>query len=259
MRGDSRRAGILAAIRGDDGAMTSTNRLRGPVAVLAVVSLLAAVGAGVVSAVVMVGEDGSGEPSDGPTGLDHTAWTTVEGRAGAGDPATYQVPGGADWEIHDADFAVSYTGEDKRRYASGHAASFYYGNGCTDGSEKVAAGWAVFADTEQGSDLDAYAAESARRWARGYATGADGTQAPTTEPVLEDVELADGTPAVSAHVSLDMTVFEGPCLSDDAEVTVVSFETDEGIKALVAARYVGVTGGIPDEEYDAILASVEPD
>jgi len=240
--------------------MSSTNRLRGSVAVLAVVSVLAAVVAGVVAAVVMAGEDGSGGSSDGPTtGFDYTGWTTVEGKAGAGDPATYKVPGGAGWEIHDADFTVSYTGKDKRPYASGHAASFYYGNDCTDGSEKVAAGWAVFADTEQGSELGAYAAESARRWASGYATGGDGTKAPTTEPVLEDVELADGTPAVSAHVALDMTVFEGPCLSDDAEVTVVSFETDEGIKALVAARYVAVTGGIPDDAYDAILASAEPD
>jgi hypothetical protein len=242
--------------------MTPANRLRGPVAVLAVVSVIAAVGAGVIAAVVMTGEDGGGTPSDRRmtgTGFDYSTWVTVSGRSGTGDPATYQVPGGADWEIHEPGFAVSYTGKDGRPYASGHAAAFYYGNHCTDGSEKVAAGWMVLADTEPGSDLEAYAAESARRWARGYGSGAGGTQAPTTKPVLEDVELADGTPAVSARISLDMTVFKGPCLSDDAEVTVVSFETGEGIKALVAARYVGVDGGIPDEEYAAILASVEPD
>lgn len=236
--------------------VTSTNRLRRLAAGLAVVSLLAAAGTGVAAAFVMAGEDGK----DGlarETGSGYSGWTTVQGQAGAGDPATYKVPGGTDWEIHEPDFTVSYTDQDERSYASGHAASFYYGNDCTDGSEKVAAGWAVFADTEKGTDLRAYAAESARRWARGYGTGADGNQAPTTEPVLEDVELADGTPAVSASVKLDMTVFKGPCLSDAAEVTVVSFETDEGIKALVTARYLGAAGGIPDQEYDAILASVE--
>jgi hypothetical protein len=56
-----------------------------------------------------------------------------------------------------------------------------------------------------------------------------------------------------------MTVFEGPCLSDAAEVTVVSFQTDDGIKTLVGSRYVGVAGGISDQEYAAILASVQPD
>lgn len=240
--------------------MTSSNRLRGLVAGLAVVSLVAALGAGVVSAVMMGGEDGgSGDGDPTATGIAYAGWTTVSGKAGAGGAATYKVPGGADWEVHDAEFAVSYTGKDERPYASGHAAAFYYGNDCTDGPEKVSAGWAVFADTEPGTDLAGYAAESARRWARGYGTGPGGTQAPTTEPVLRDVELADGTKAISAKVSLDMTVFKGPCLSNAAEVTVVSFQTDDGIKALVASRYVGVINGIADEEYAAILASIDPD
>ena len=241
--------------------MSSPNRFRGVVAGLAVVSLVAALGAGVVSAVVMGGDDGDGSGDRGPTstGPEYAGWTTVSGRPGTGEAATYKVPGGEDWEVHDADFAVSYTRRDKRPYASGHAASFYYGNDCTDGSEKVSAGWAVFADTEPGSDLAAFAAESARRWARGYGAGEGGRQAPTTEPVLAEVSLADGTRAVSAKVSLDMTVFEGPCLSDAAEVTVVSFQADDGIKTLVVSRYVGVAGGIPDAEYAAILASVQPD
>ena len=240
--------------------MSSPNRFRGVVAGLAVVSLVAALGAGVVSAVVMGGDEGGGSGNGDPTtGSEYSGWTTVSGKTGSGEAATYKVPGGADWEVHDADFAVSYTGKDKRPYASGHAASFYYGNDCTDGSEKVSAGWAVFADTEPGADLAAFAAESARRWARGYGAGAGGRQAPTTEPVLSEVELADGTRAVAAKVALDMTVFEGPCLSEDAEVTVVSFQADDGIKTLVASRYVGVAGGISDAEYAAILASVQPD
>lgn len=243
--------------------MSSPNRFRGVVAGLAVVSLVAALGAGVVSAVVTGGDDGGGsgdrDPNDGSTGFDYSGWATVSGSADTGEAATYRVPGGADWEVHDADFTVSYTGKGDRPYASGHAASFYYGNDCTDASERVAAGWAVLADTEPGSDLAAYAAESVRRWARGYGSGAGGTQAPTTEPVLAELELTDGTRAVSANVSLDMTVFEGPCLSDAAEVTVVSFQTDDGIKALVASRYVGLASGIPDEEYAAVLASVQPD
>ena len=241
--------------------MSSPNRFRGVVAGLAVVSVVAALGGGVVSAVVMGGGDGGGSGVRDPssTGPEYSGWTTVSGEGGAGGAATYKVPGGADWEVHDADFTVSYTGKNKRPYASGHAASFYYGNDCTDGSEKVSAGWAVFADTEPGSDLAAFAAESASRWARGYGAGAGGRQAPTTEPVLAEVVLADGTRAVSANVSLDMTVFEGPCLSHAAEVTVVSFRADDGIKTLVASRYVGVAGGIPDAEYAAILASVRPD
>jgi hypothetical protein len=239
--------------------VTSTNRLRGFVAALAVVSLVAALGAGVVSAVMMGSDDGGGSGDRDPTSPEYAGWTTVSGKAGPGGASTYKVPGGAEWEVHDAEFTVSYTGKDKRPYASGHAASFYYGNECTDGSEKVSAGWAVFADAEPGPDLAAFAAESARRWARGYGAGPGGRQAPTTEPVLTEVSLADGTRAVSAKVSLDMTVFEGPCLSDAAEVTVVSFQTDDGIKTLVGSRYVGVAGGISDQEYAAILASVQPD
>lgn len=239
--------------------MSSPNRFRGVVAGLAVVSLVAALGAGLVSAVMMGAGDGGGSSDRAATGPHHSGWTTVSGKAGRHGAATYKVPGGADWEVHDADFTVSYSGEGERRSASGHAASFYYGNDCTDGSERVSAGWALFADTQPGSDLAAHAAQSARRWARGYGTGAGGTQAPTTEPVLTEVALADGTRAVSANVFLDMTVFEGRCLSDAAEVTVVSFQADDGIKALVASRYVGVASGIPDEEYAAILASVQPD
>jgi hypothetical protein len=222
------------------------------VAALAAVSVLAAVGTGVAAAVVMAKEDAPATRN----GFDHSGWTTVAGKPGQGDPASYQVPGVADWQVHDAGFAVSYNAERGRPYASGHSASFFYGNHCTDASEKVAAGWVVLADTEKGADLRAYATESARRWARGYGTGADGTKAPTTRPVLRAVELADGTPAVSAYVSLDLSVFDGRCLSDDAEVTVVSFRTDDGIKALVAARYVGVSGAITDEEYAAILQSL---
>lgn len=231
------------------------NRLRGVAAGLAVLSLVAALGAGVAAVVVSSGDDdatGGSTPTPSAQG-----WTTVRGKEDGGR-ATYQVPGGADWEVHDADFAVSYKGADGKPYASGHAASFYYGNDCTDGDERVAAGWAVLADADEGADLTAHATRSARRWARGYGTGAGGTTAPTTRPVVEEVELADGTPAVSARVSLDMTVFEGPCLSDAAEVTVVSFRSGGRIKALVAARYVDVAGGLSDEEYDAILASVRP-
>jgi hypothetical protein len=200
---------------------------------------------------------GGDEPGGGsPTG---TGWVTVSGKVDAGGQASYQVPGGADWVIHDADFAVSYKGADGRPYASGHSASFYYGNDCRDGDERVAAGWALLADAGKDTRLAASAVAGVRDWARGYGSGPGGTVAPTTEPVVEEVELADGTPAVSARVSLDMTVFEGPCLSEAAEVTVLSFHAQEGVKALVAVRYVGVSGGIPDDVYAGILASVRPE
>lgn len=232
------------------------DRLRGVAAGLAVLSLVATLGVGAAAVVVMSGDD---EATSGPTPTPSASgWTTVSGKDESGQ-ATYQVPGGADWETHDADFAVSYKDAAGRPYASGHAASFYYGNDCTDGEERVAAGWAVLADPEPGPDVRAHASRSARNWARGYGTGAGGTTAPTTRPVVEEVELADGTPAVSARVSLDMTVFAGPCLSDTAEVTVVSFRAGGLIKALVAARYVDVTGGVSDEEYADILVSVGPD
>jgi hypothetical protein len=232
----------------------TSDRLRGVAAVLAVLSLVAAAGAGVVALVVTSGGDDAASEASSASG-----WTTVQGRTGSEGAATYQVPGGDEWEIHDADFAVSYKDADGRPYASGHAASFYYGNDCVDGEEQVAAGWALLADEEPGGDLTAHATASARHWARGYGTGAGGLVAPTTEPVVDKVELGDGTPAVSARVILDMAVFDGPCLGGDAEVTVVSFRTGDGIKTLVAARYHGVTGGITDEVYDAILESVRPD
>ena len=237
--------------------MTS-NRLRVVAVVLAVLSLVAALGAGLAAAFVMGGDDDSSdEPT--PSGSANPGWSTVSGIPGSAGPATYQVPGGADWEIHDADFAVSYKDDDGTPDASGHAASFYYGNDCTDGEETVAAGWALLADAQRGPDLDALAARSVRAWARGYGTGAGGTKAPTDQLVVGDFLLGDGTPAVSARISLDMSVFEGPCLSGAAEVTVVSFPTRDGIKSLVAARYLGVEGGISDEVYDAILKSVRPD
>jgi hypothetical protein len=236
--------------------MTS-NRLRTVAVALAVLSLVAALGAGLAAAIVGGGDDASSEPT--PTASVHAGWIAVSGVPGSAGPATYEVPGGADWEVHGADFTVSYKDEDGTPYASGHAASFYYGNDCTDGAEKVAAGWALLADPQRGSDLNAVATRSVRSWARGYGTGAGGTRAPTNRLIVANTVLADGTPAVSARISLDMSVFEGPCLSGEAEVTVVSFPSRDGIKSLAAARYIGVDGGITDEVYDAILASVRPD
>ena len=105
--------------------MSSPNRLRGVVAGLAVISLVAALGAGVVSAVVRGGADGGGSggraPGDGSAGFDYSGWTTVSGRAGTGEAATYKVPGGAAWEVHDADFTVSYAGKGGRPSASARA------------------------------------------------------------------------------------------------------------------------------------------
>lgn len=222
--------------------MTSSDRLRSVAVVLALVSVLAGLGAAGTAAVVQAREE-----------HDDTGWTTVRGVG----TASYRVPGGADWDVQSASDPVSYRDADERPYVSGHAASFYFGNDCSSGGTRMAGAWAVLGDVERGTDAEAFAAESARRWARGYGEGRT-SDARATEPEVEGTELLDGTEAAVATVWLDLSRFTEPCFEDAAELTVVAYEQDGEIRSLAVARYLGITGGLGDGDYAAIVASLAP-
>jgi hypothetical protein len=241
--------------------VTASDPLRTAASGLAVLSLLAVVGVGVTAAVVQSREDDGGSSGtlrrnggdDGPAGFDYTGWSTVAGPASI----TYKVPPGAAWEIGSTSDPVGFRDDGGGSLVNGSAAAFFYGNDCSDDGERVPAAWAVVADAEQG-EVEEVAVSAAQDWAEGYATGPDGTVAPLTGPEVTDTELADGTAATTARIGLDMTVFEGPCVRDSAELTSVSFARRSRVRTLVVARYVDSPGTISAEEYDAILGSLEP-
>lgn len=255
----------------DDVGVNSSDRLRGLAVVLAVLSVLGAVGVAVTAGVVQSGEetDRSGtlnrtdEPGSDPTGVDvdpghdYSGWRLVVGKGGGTGSATYRIPADPAWEPQTAADPVSYRGADEQPYVSGHAASFYYGNDCSEDGQRVPAAWAVLGDPERGGDLSSVAQQSARLWARGLGTGED-SQAPVEEADPVATTLADGTPAVRVRIDLDMAVFDSACFDDAAELTVVAFEEGSSVKSLVVARYLEVSGGVGDEEYAAILDSLDP-
>jgi len=260
---------------GDDVRVNRTDRLRGVAVLLAVLSVLGAGAVAATAGLVQAGQDTdrsgtlsstgdpttdpTDDPTDGPTDgdFDYEGWKQVSGVGQGTEAATYKVPGGTAWEPEKATDPVSYRDADERPYVSGHAAAFYYGNACSSDGARFPAAWAVLGDTEPGSDLEAFAEDSARRWARGVGAG-ENTQAPVElgEPV--ETELADGTPAVSVEATLDMSVFTGACFEDDAELTLVAFSAGSRIKSLVVARYLGVNGGLGDQQYAAIIGSLDP-
>jgi len=174
----------------------------------------------------------------------------------------YKVPGGSAWETGSASDPVGFQDDSGASLVNGSAASFFYGNDCSDDGERVPAAWALVADAESGDaeagDAEAVAVAAAQDWAEGYATGPDGTVAPLSEPEVEDTELADGTSATTVRIGLDMTVFDGPCVREAAELTAVSFAHRAQVRTLVVARYVDAPGTISSEEYDAILGSLDP-
>lgn len=230
--------------------MTSTDRLSAAARALAALSVVGVLGVGVTAAVVQARED------DDPTGpgFDYSGWSRVKGP----DGIAYRVPGGSEWEIGSASESVGFEDLDGDSVANGSAASFFYGNACSDDGERVPAAWALVAEAEPGRNVEAVGVRAARTWARGYATGPDGTVAPLSEPEVADTELLDGTAATEVRIDLDMTVFEGACVRDEAELSTVSFADGNRVRTLVVARYVDSPGTIAGEEYAAILGSLEP-
>jgi hypothetical protein len=220
--------------------VTSTDPLRTAASGLAVLSVLGVVGVGVTAAVVQVREDDRG-------------WSTVAGP----ESITYKVPGGSAWETGSASDQVGFQDDTGASLVNGSAASFFYGNDCSDDEERVPAAWAVVADAESGN-VQEVAVSAAQGWAEGYATGPDGTVAPLSEPEVSDSELADGTTATTVRIGLDMTVFDGPCVREQAELTALSFAHGAQVRTLVVARYVDAPGTISSKEYDAILGSLDP-
>lgn len=238
--------------------MISSDRLRGLAVLLALLSVLGAAGVAATVAVVRWGEgsDRSGARDRSDPDHDYAGWRLVVGKGAGTASATYKIPAGPAWELQTAADPVSYRDAAERPYVSGHAASFYYGNDCSDAGKRVPAAWAVLGDAERGN-LSTVAQRSARLWARGLGSG-EGTQAPVEEGEPAETTLADGTPAVRVGVDLDMSVFDSKCFEDDAELTVVAFAEGRRVKTLVVARYLGVAGGVGDREYAAILGSLDP-
>lgn len=256
----------------DDGDMTNGRRggLDTAAKALAAISILTTVCAGVAAGVAAARDSsdgsgtlvrGTGQNQTAPNSprqpvFDYSGWTVVSGQSGkSGDVATYRVPA-SDWKSYGTDYVVSFRDTDDKTLASGHALANYYGNSCSDDDTKVAGGWTVLADTEPSGDLETIAEDAVRRWAQGYATNADGTTAKMSEPNAELVGLDDGTTAARARIEVDMSVFSGPCLPQEAEVMATTIDSPDGAKTLVQARYVTNDGGITDREWNGISQSL---
>lgn len=242
---------------------------------LAVLSVLLTVGAGATAGVLMArgdDPDGSGtlirgggktsepdptpETSDPPPVYDYTGWTVVPGPpSDSGFAAAYRVPE-ANWKVFGPGRAVSFRDQAGKKTASGHAPAHYYGNKCRDKGQKIAGGWAVLADVEPSGDLEDLAEAAVRRWAKGYASNANGTVAPMSEPTTEVVTMPDDTRAARSLITIDMSIFDGKCLPDSAEIMVTTIDTQDGAQSLVQARYV-TTPGISDEDWRQISDSLE--
>ncbi|QIX25794.1 hypothetical protein ncot_03685 [Nocardioides sp. JQ2195] len=242
---------------------------------LAALSVLMTVGAGVTAGVVMArdgGPDGSGtlvrghgdsagpDPTSQPTEWpdhDYTDWERVTGKPDdSGFAAAYQVPRRA-WKTFEPDYAVAYRDDSGKKTASGHAPANYYGNQCSQDGSRVAGGWTVLADTEPSGDLVDLAEAAVRRWATGYASDGTGTAAPMSQPSTERLTLPNGSDAARSLITLDMSDSEGSCLPDSAEIMATTINTPEGAKTLVQARYL-TRPGITDEEWQQISDSLEP-
>lgn len=255
-----------------------TNRWRGGLdkaaVALAVTSILATVCAGVAAGVSAAsgdpGRSGNlvrgtdpaetdpGQPDPNPPKdphFDYSGWKVISGTRGeSGHIATYRIPAN-DWKSYGPDYAVSFRDKDEKKLASGHALANYYGNDCSDSGNKIAGGWTVIADTGPSGDLKATAEASALRWAKGYATNAEGTTGDMNEPDVVLVGQDDGTTAARALIEVDLGIFTGPCLPEKAELMVTTIDSPDGTKSLVQARYLVDEGGITDRQWTGISQS----
>lgn len=235
--------------------------------VLAVVSVLTTLAAGVVAGVAMVRDDpsdGSGtlvrgaeDPTDEPTepeSYDYTGWQVVAGLTGdSGYAAAYRVPP-TGWKLSDKAHDVTFRDSSNAPLVTGHSLATYYGNKCKEDGDKVAGGWTVLAETVPPGDLSQIAAAAARKWGRGFTQDV----ASIPEPTTETVRLADGTLAARAEVTVKREGTGSRCTTESSEIMVTTIDTSDGAKSLVQTRWADLPKGIGDADWAAISQSLEP-
>lgn len=206
---------------------------------LAVVSVLAVLGVSAVAVAVAVRDD--------PAAPDpYAGWQVVEGAH-----ASYRVPGS--WTLHPAGERVSYRDRSGRAQARGVALSTYDRGDCGQGSRRPVA-WAVLAQPVPARDVHAVAVAAARQWARGFGTG-DGRTGRVGEPEPRRAVLADGMPAVSVTVEVDLPGAGSACGASRGQVTVVAAAGDGRTSLLVVARH---RGSVAEEEHARLVRSLAP-
>lgn len=195
----------------------------------------------------------SGEPDPfavPPGGWVFTNWAIQDGGGGS----SYRVPPG--WRASTTGVVHESTDADGAVLARGTAPAYYYGNRCTDRGSEVPAAWAVLAEPVAGDDLAAAAEDAVTAWARGFARNDRGTVAPVSAPTTTETVLADGTEAVRSWVSVDMTVFSGPCLPREAQVVATTAAGTDGLHTLVQTRYLLDAGGVAPTTWAGVAASL---
>ncbi len=225
------------------------------------------VGAAATGAVIRVQEGptevtpaaapGTSGPADRPDPFakPQAGWVMTNWAIQAGDDgSSYRVPPG--WRVSSAGVSYDSRDADGAVLARGTAPSYYYGNACSEAGAEIAGAWAVLADPVEGDDLALVAEDAVTAWARGFARNSAGTVAPISAPVTERVTLADGTAAVRSWVEVDMTVFTGPCLPEQAQVAATSAEGEDGVHTLVQTRYLLDSGGLSAAAWSTLAASL---
>lgn len=242
--------------------------LRGMVRVLAVLSVVTTVGAGVAAGVVQISEEpgpsaaGAGvielgpDPFAGTFETDYYVnWAIQTGVAPAsGTPAKYRVP--LAWTVRSTSTELTANDGSGGLLATGHAPAYDFGNRCQDGATQVPAAWTVLADPVVGDDATAGSRAAVDAWVTALARNAAGVTAPLSEVETLPVTLGDGTAAVRSRVRVDLTVFDGPCLPDEAELAATTVATDAGLVSLIQARYLLEDRGVGERVWAGIAASL---
>lgn len=246
--------------------------LRGLVRVLALLSVITTVGAGVAAGVVQVNQDGAEaergsvelgpDPFSGDFEADYYVnWAIQSGVSPSSAPAArYRVP--LSWSVRSTGTELTARDADGGVLGRGHAPAYYFGNRCRDGGTEVPAAWTVLADPVSGSDATAGSRAAVDAWVQTVARNADGVTAPLSEIETRSVTLADGSAAARSRIRVDLTVFEGPCLPDQAELAATTVATEAGLVSLIQTRYLVGEGGVGERVWSGIAASLsvpEPD
>ncbi|MFS3128914.1 hypothetical protein ACLM5J_10975 [Nocardioides sp. Bht2] len=247
----------------------ASSGLRGTVRAFAILSVAVTVGAGVAAGVVQATEaPATSEPGAAKVELGtnpfvgtfdadyYVNWAIQSGTAtGEGKPASYRVP--LSWTVKSTSTELVATDDAGVTVARGHAPSYYFGNNCRNGAgTEVPAAWTVLADPVPGTDLEAASTSAVETWVRTVARNADGVDAPLTSIESTPVTLNDGTAAVRSRVRVDLTVFNGPCLADQAELAATTIATDEGAVSLIQSRYLLSERAVGDRVWAGIAASL---
>lgn len=246
----------------------ASSRLRQVVRACAVLSILATLGAGITAALVQVNEEPASSaprraavelgpnPFAGTFEADYYVnWAIQSGVAtSSGKPASYRAP--LSWVVKSTGTELVAADDAGAVLARGHAPAYYFGNSCLDAGTEIPAAWTVLADPVPGTDLAAASEAAASAWVKTVARNAQGLNAPLSPVETTEVTLDDGTAAARSRLRVDLTVFDGPCLADQAELAATTIATEAGLVSLIQARYLLAERGVGDRVWAGIAASV---